>query len=424
MAPESERVRSGSHPMKIAFIVPEFPSLSQTFVLNQIVGLLERGHDIEIFASSSGSEGKQHPDVAKYSLLERTTYLPEVPNGRIERMARGIMLAVRSFPRHPRVVLKALDVFRHGRSAASLTLMWNVIPFLGRGPFDVIHCHFGPCGLIGLQCILTGALRGKMATTFHGFDLTSFLKRSRRGIYRDLLEHGDLCLPISNHWRNRLIEIGCDPDKIVVHRMGVETGALGKARDGAAKGETLRLLSVARLVEKKGIRYGIEAISRVVEHYPRLEYLVAGDGPLRSELEALAKDLGLDEKVRFLGWMNQEEVKKWMMTSDILLAPSVTGADGDQEGIPVVLMEAMAMGLPVVSTFHSGIPELVIDGVTGLLAPERDSDGLAGKILELIRSEDLAAEMGNRGRDHVRENFDIEKLNLELEGIYQRLMNG
>jgi colanic acid/amylovoran biosynthesis glycosyltransferase len=206
--------------------------------------------------------------------------------------------------------------------------------------------------------------------------------------------------------------------------MGVETGALGKARDGAAKGETLRLLSVARLVEKKGIRYGIEAISRVVEHYPRLEYLVAGDGPLRSELEALAKDLGLDEKVRFLGWMNQEEVKKWMMTSDILLAPSVTGADGDQEGIPVVLMEAMAMGLPVVSTFHSGIPELVIDGVTGLLAPERDSDGLAGKILELIRSEDLAAEMGNRGRDHVRENFDIEKLNLELEGIYQRLMNG
>jgi colanic acid/amylovoran biosynthesis glycosyltransferase len=409
--------------MKIAFIVPEFPSLSQTFVLSQIVGLLDRGHDVEIFAGNAGDEGKLHPDVMKYSLLGQTTYLPEIPNGRLERTVKGLMYALGSFTKHPRSVLRALNVFRFGRLAASFTLVWRIIPFLGRGPFDVIHCHFGPCGMIGIQCILTGALRGRVVTTFHGFDLTSFLRRNGNRIYEDLFEHCDVCMPISNHWRAKLIEMGCDPKKIVVHHMGVNTKGFQGFRTESRKGENVRVLSVARLVDKKGIQFGIEALSKVVEDYPNVEYLIAGDGPLRPQLEQSVKDLGLDGKVRFLGWMNQEEVTGLMMNSEILVAPSITGPDGDQEGIPVVLMEALAMGLPVVSTHHSGIPELIIDGATGLLAPERDSNALADKIMQLIRSDRLVSELRSNGRAYVQENFDIEKLNSGLEGIYRQLLS-
>ncbi len=410
--------------MRIAFIVPQFPSISQTFVLNQITGLLDRGHEVEIFALRPGDESKVHRDVEEYGLLRRTTYLTPIPAGRLERGLQGVRQALHHLPRHPGKVLGALNVFRFGREAASFSVLLRVLPFLDRGPFDIIHCHFGVCGNIGVQCLLTGVLRGRVVTTFHGFDLTSYVRRSGVAVYRTLFQHGHLCLPLSDHWKGRLIEMGCRPGKIVVHRMGVQTGQFEAMRERRREGDAIRVLSVARLVEKKGIRFGIQAISKVVKSHPNVEYLIAGDGPLRSQFEQLAESLGLEGSVRLLGWKSQEEVADLMANADILMAPSVTGEDGDQEGIPVVLMEALAMGLPVISTHHSGIPELIIDGKTGLLAPERDSEELAHKILQLIGSDQLASELRFNGRRHVQESFDIDRLNDRLVVIFERLLNG
>jgi colanic acid/amylovoran biosynthesis glycosyltransferase len=238
-----------------------------------------------------------------------------------------------------------------------------------------------------------------------------------------LLDYGDLCLPISHHWKNKLITMGCKDEKVMVHRMGVDIAQFDfRKRIRPIKG-TIKILSVARLVEKKGIKYSLEAISKVLKSHSNIEYSIAGDGPLRFELEQIIIRLKLEPHVHLLGWRTQVEINELMEQSDILLAPSVTSKDGDQEGIPVVLMEALAMGLPVISTYHSGIPELIIDGQTGLLVQERDSTALATKLNELIGNDSLANELRNNGEKYVKEHFNLDKLNSTLEEIYVKLLS-
>ena len=184
----------------------------------------------------------------------------------------------------------------------------------------------------------------------------------------------------------------------------------------------INILTVARLVEKKSVHYGIEAVAKVVKRYPFVQYEIAGDGPLKGDLVGLIDKLDINENVKLLGWKQQNEISELMSHADILLAPSVTGKEGDQEGIPVVLMEAMARGLPVISTYHSGIPELVQDGRSGFLVRERDIDALAEKLEHLITHPEMRDQMGAEGRKYVEENYNIDKLNDRLVEIYEEIL--
>ncbi len=185
----------------------------------------------------------------------------------------------------------------------------------------------------------------------------------------------------------------------------------------------IKLLTVARLVEKKGVEYGIRAVARILERYPEIRYEIAGDGPLKNDLRSLIADLNIEKNVKLLGWKEQDDIVELMTRADVLLAPSVTSRDGDQEGIPVVLMEALAQGVPVVSTLHSGIPELIEDGVSGFLVPERDAGSLADRLAFLIDNPARMREMGFEGRKAVEMNYDSNKLNDQLVRIYKELID-
>ena len=173
-------------------------------------------------------------------------------------------------------------------------------------------------------------------------------------------------------------------------------------------------MTVARLVEKKGIAYALRALALVVPRYPALEYTIIGDGPLRGELETLIEELQLQQHVRIAGWMGQDALVGCLSRMHLFIAPSVTAGNGDVEGVPVALMEAMASGLPVLSTAHSGIPELVEDGVSGLLTREMDIDALAENICRLLAAPASWPAMARAGRARVEQEFDIEKLNDRL----------
>ena len=205
--------------------------------------------------------------------------------------------------------------------------------------------------------------------------------------------------------------------------MGIDPQKYNHAHHKSHIGNKIRILTIGRFVEKKGIRYGIEAVGRVMKEHADIEYRIIGDGPLRNEVESIIFNRNLRGNVKLLGWKSQEEIIDFMKDADILLAPSVIGQDGDQEGIPVVLMEAMAMGLPVVSTYHSGIPELVQDNVSGFLAPERNSSVLAEKLKQCIDSREKWPEIGMAGHKTVIENFNINRLNNHLVDIYSRLLD-
>jgi len=350
-------------------------------------------------------------------------YKENMPVGKIRRFARVFSLFTNHFHDNQWALLKTLNVFKYKEEAISLRTVYKVVPFLGRGDYEVIHCHFGPNGQRAIFLKELGIFTGKIITVFHGYDMSQYIQKHGGDVYKHLFDKGDLFLPISDRWKKELISMGCPEDKIRVHHMGIDPQRYDSIQNKIRCSDKIRILSIGRFVEKKGIRYGIEAVGRIIEKHPEIEYRIIGDGELRNEVELIINQTNLREKVKLLGWKSQEEILTFIKDSDIFLAPSVTSEDFDQEGIPVVLMEAMAMCLPVLSTYHSAIPELVSDGVSGLLVPERDVDSLANSLAYLIDHPQIWAEMGLSGRQIVEERFNINKLNDNLVELYDRLVN-
>lgn len=414
--------------MRIAFIVKRFPCLSETFVLNQITGLIDLGHEVDIFADRADNNSKMHEDVTKYRLLDRVIYPLNInhplPKQKILRILKGLSLTLQYLPKRPKAVLRSLNPFKYGMNVASFYYLFMIVPFLDKMPYDIIHCHFGQSGNKAVFLRELGAIDGKLITTFHGFDITTYLRTNGNHVYDNLFKKGDLFLPISNCWKEKLIGMGCPENKIVVHRMGIDVQKFAIAQHKIPGNKTVRILTVARLVEKKGVRYGIQAFAKTLKKYPYVEYMIAGDGPLKGELADLIKQLSISKNVKLLGWKDQEEILLLLNRADILLAPSVTSEDGNQEGIPVVIMEALARGIPVISTYHSGIPELVDDGVSGFLVPERDADSLSDRLTYLLDHPEVWPKMGEEGRNKVEKNYNINILNNQLVNLFRGLLDG
>jgi colanic acid/amylovoran biosynthesis glycosyltransferase len=406
-------------PLRIAVFVNEFPALSETFVLNQITGLIDLGHDVTIFANRPRDDTAEHADIGAYGLRERLVYRG-MPDSKIQRLlgAPARLAPKGGLPLLPR--LKALDTASYSRDARSLALLYWSARLLEQPAFDVIHCHFGIVGRVAAFLRETGAIKGRLSTVFHGVDVSASLAADPN-YYRHLFRHGDLFLPISQRWQQALATHGCPRDRIAVHRMGIDTSRFAHLPRTVEAGRPLRVLTLGRLVEKKGVEYGIRAAALLRRHGVALHYSIVGDGPLRPELETLVRDLDLGGVTTFHGWKAQHEVIGLMREAHVLLAPSVTDSAGDQEGIPVTLMEAMATGLPVVSTEHSGIPELVIHGETGLLAPERNARILASLLRTLASDPVLYRHIAQGARRKVVEEHDIAALNRQLERRFRAL---
>jgi colanic acid/amylovoran biosynthesis glycosyltransferase len=416
--------------MKVAFIVTGFPTLSETFILNQITGLLDRGHDVTIYAKIHRNEPVIHADVEKYHLLDRTFYYGNsyqaMPANKFLRLVKTMGLVITNFHTKPILLLKLLYILKFVRKATSPCSLREIATLLSKDihSYDIFHCHFGPNGNVGALLKDLGVIEGKCITTFYGYDLSMYTSEKGNEVYDSLFKAGDFFLPVSERFKEKLIQLGCEKKRIAVHRLGVDTSRfLFTARKPGEDGK-VHILTVARLVEKKGVQYGIQAVAKVLKKHPHVEYKIAGDGPLRSRLQSLIDGLNVNGQIKLLGWKRQEEIVELMRNADILVAPSVTSKDGDQEGIPVVLIEALSQGLPVLSTQHSGIPELVRDGEFGFLVPERDVNALAEKLEYLIEHPERWSKMGQAGRDYVTRYYNIDKLNDQLVNLYQRLLDG
>lgn len=281
----------------------------------------------------------------------------------------------------------------------------------------LVHAHFGTDGLLALP--LAEALGVPLVTTLHGHEvsrtrarllLSGRLSWMRYALLkRRLIERGRLFLAVSEAVRQRALAAGYPADRTITHYNGVDTGFF---RPSAAPPEPGLVLHVGRLVEKKGTRDLIDAVARL----RGATLVVVGDGPLRRSLERRARTLGAP--VRFLGVLPPGDVLDWMQRAWLLAAPSVTARDGDSEGLPTILCEAAAAGLPAVATRHSGIPEAVADGETGLLSDERDIAALARNISTLLASASLREDMSSRARDRAGQRFDLQAQTARLEAHY------
>ena len=414
--------------MKVAFFLNVFPVLSQTFILNQITGIIDRGFDVDLFAGTIEESTTKHEEVDQYRLMDRVRYPRSFrnhvpPAGIAAKFAKAPLVLAKNL-RQKGPLLKALNLMSFGPGAALLKPFYTTAEFLDLGldKYDIVHAHFGPRGV---QCALlkkVGLIKGKLLTTFYGYDVTRFPITRGQNVYRLLFQEADAVLCLSRVMRDQLIGLGCPEEKVVIHHLGVDTRRVAFLPRQKRSDGSIRFFTASRLVEKKGLEYAIRAVAQVADKFPGLEYKIVGDGPLKGDLQDLVRELRAEKAVQLLGWKTQNEVIELLAKADILLAPSVTAKDGDEEGTPRALIEALAQGIPVVSTFHSGIPEVVEDGVSGLLVPERDVGALVKKIDYLIAHPEIWPEMGKAGRTHVERNYDIEYLNDELVGLYGQLL--
>ncbi|OGP22437.1 MAG: hypothetical protein A2054_09715 [Deltaproteobacteria bacterium GWA2_55_10] len=405
--------------MNIALIVSTFPKLSETFILNQITGLIDMGHSVTIFAEYRGKEEKVHTDVERYGLREKTFHFV-TPEQRLKRTLSGMKLLASNIGKAPIDVMKSINFLSYGKKAISLKILHLLAPFLGKR-FDIIHSHFGINGALAIYLKLLG-VKGRYITSFHGYDVNSLPFKAAPGYYDTLFRHGDLFIANTTFTRKRAVELGCDERKLITLPVGVDLRKFGFRQRSIMPGEPLRLLTIGRLVEKKGHEYALKAVKILASRGLKVRYTIAGDGPERERLLSLARSLGITEHVEFLYDVNDKEAVVLYDSCHIFLLHGVTARDHDREGQALVLQEAQAAGLPVVSTWHNGIPEGVLDGVTGFLCPERDEAAIAEKIGFLAQNTDIWIKMGEAGRKFVEGKYDSVKINRELANIYSGLL--
>jgi colanic acid/amylovoran biosynthesis glycosyltransferase len=408
--------------MRVAFLTALFPVLSDIPFLNQIVGLIERGHQVDVYADGPQPGGPFHPDVERLGLQALTRYPRRWPAGRLERWRAATRLVLEHRGLDRRTLLRTLDPTLFWHRAWTLDQLRRTARFLPVRHYDVCYCAFGMDAPHALRVRRLGALDGELVVAFRGADTTKYVARRGPRVYRRTFRHARLLLPVCEFLGRRLVALGAPPERVVVHRTGIYLGRWPYRERVAHPGGRLRLVSVGRLVEKKGIEYALRAVRILVDRGLDVEYRVLGDGPRRDRLAALAAELGVNDRVHFQGRHEQQTVRDGVEGSDILVAASVTAADGDEEGIPNVLKEAMALGLPVVGTRHAGIPELIEDGVSGLLVPERDESALADALQHLAREPGRWAPMGRAGRARIEREYDIHRLNDRLAGLLENLI--
>jgi colanic acid/amylovoran biosynthesis glycosyltransferase len=415
----------------IAFIVRRFPTLSESFILRQIVGLLEAGHDVQIFAEKNPhdvqifaeknpQESSVHEDVIKYDLLSRTHYRSSVPRNKIVCRLKTLLLVILNFFRSPLKVIRAVKVNMQRSEGFSYPELYFVFSFLG-WEFDIVQCHFGPAGRVGALLKQAG-FRFKVVTAFHGYDVTSYVKQRGEGVFNTLFQVGDMFTYNSEATKEKVLALGCPAQKMMKLPMGVDTRSIIFSSKTLETDGTVNLLSVGRLVEMKGREYAVKAIAKVVKKYQNVSYTIVGDGILKESLEGLIKELGLGRWVHLIGWVDDEKLDLLYKSAHIFVHPSVTASDGNMEGQGVVLLEAQGYGLAVVATKHNAFTETVLDGKSGILVPERDVEALAEALEKLIGNPDCWLEMGRQGRKYVEKNYDIKSLNMRLIKLYEDLM--
>ncbi|MDI6765236.1 MAG: glycosyltransferase [Bacteroidota bacterium] len=366
--------------MKITYIVGVFPKLSETFVLSQIVALIERGHEVDIISLTRSGEQKVHDEVGKYDLITKTNFITR------NSSYLGFVLSEKLIS----------------------SLIFT----------DIIHSHFA-AEPTNTALKLSRVFNIPYVFTAHAYDI--FINPDATNL-RERCNLATKIITVSDYNKKYLLKMLGDDlvGKMEIIRYGIKTDRFKYIARHTK--DRLRILLIGRFVEKKGIPFAIEGFAEFAKEQDNAELRIIGDGALRDEIVDLIAKHNLTEKVILLGDQPQTAVIKEMNKADIYLLPSVTAANGDSEGVPVSLMEAMATGLPVVSTYHTGIPELVTDGDSGFLVPEKDAHAIADRLKRLAKDAKLRTDMGRRGRKMIEDVYNHPREIDQLEKLFTNLL--
>lgn len=311
---------------------------------------------------------------------------------------------------HCRILSLSKFLFRKGASAGE-----GWINAIARESPAIVHAHFFSDGLDAVK--LATRLNLPLVTTVHGHDITKHENAATHDpANRRFFDRVDRVIAVSEFIAGQALARGCPEHKLVRHYIGID---LEKFTRPKAESEQPSLLFVGRLVEKKGCTYLLQAMERLNSRFPDLSLTIIGEGELKASLQQEVIERGLN--VTFAGSATSTEIREQLARCWLFVAPSITAASGDSEGLGMVFLEAQALRTPVVSFRSGGLVEAVEDGVSALLSEEKDVAGLASAIATLLEDSSLRREMGAAGRKRVEDHFDVRKQCAELESIYDDL---
>ncbi len=379
----------------VASYVADFLKLDQMHLYRQITGL-KQGIDAHVFTHRREND-KRFPYPEEW--------LHPLPKPRTRWLRRLIHTQLRQEP---------WQIYR------SELRRW--LQDLTRIEASVLHIYFGHVALHYVP--LMKVWPHPVVVSFHGADAGLHMEKPRyRAAMQQVFKYATKVQSRSESLSEDLLKLGCPAEKLVLQRTGIPLqNWTFKERTAPADG-AWHLVQSCRFIEKKGLDLTLKAFAAVVAKYPNAKLTLAGDGPLRGALEQQARDLGVADKVTFAGFLAPLAVRDIIFDSHVYLHPSRTGADGNREGVPNAMLEAMATGVPVVATLHGGIPEAITNGESGLLVEENDADGLAAATLKLLADASLQQRLGRSGREVIEQTFSRQAQDDHLIAFYKSLLS-
>lgn len=292
---------------------------------------------------------------------------------------------------------------------------------LKRRHADVMHVYFGHTGVHLLPIIQRSTV--PVVVSFHGMDVQP--RHDQPGYIdrlKELLQTVPLVMARSHSLKERLMELGCAEEKIRINRTGIPMDVFPVATRQFPVDGSWRFVQACRLVEKKGLPVALRAFAEFAKDHSNSRFTIAGEGPMEAEVKQLVTEHGIEDKVDFAGFLSPQELNELFARCHVFVHPSQITADKNQEGVPNAMLEGMATGLPVLATYHGGIPEAVDDGETGFLVEERDDVALLDRMRKLTADEALWRQVGDRAAQSVRERFEHGRQIDALEGFYREAM--
>jgi len=383
--------------LRVAFIIDVYPKLSLTFIDQEVEKLRHLGMQIDLYAVWRPRPGNSSGEVR--SLMDSTTYLSVAP---ITQLLRAHYYYARRVPGRYLTVLK-LCLGQHSSARLRLRTLYNFIlaprlaASLEQKRIRHIHAHFAS-GASTIGMMVAGLARIDFSFTAHGSGLLV-----EKVLLSEKTRKAKFVIAVSEYNRQRLLHEAptAEPSRIKTIHYGVDPDVFSPG--GSRKvGGPFVLTAIGNLVWHKGHEYLIEACRLLKANSVDYRCVIVGDGPRRKELRSLILRYGIHREVAMVGAVQHEHIQRYLRESDLLVHPSVS------EGIPVVLMEAMATGLPVIATNITGIPELVEDGQNGILVPPRDSMQLADATMRILQDSDLRLRLGRNARDTIVRGFHVD----------------
>jgi len=404
---------------RVAMIVETFPKVSESFILNQIAALIRLNANVTVFALQKSGEPITHEIFQEIENKVSIHYQGVAPLERGKKYMVGLRFLIREIARGNLAVIRALNFYSFGRAALNFSLLNLVRTNQVSDDFDIIHCHFGPMARLMEMIVAVLPLRGKIITTFHGYDLNVIGLSDRGRCYRRLFRNGALFTVNSEFARRRLVSLGCPKDRIEKLPAGLPLVDLhAPVRRSPSDGKTI--VSIGRLTEVKGVEYSLQVVSRLKDRH-KIHYNIIGDGEDLPKLKQLVTELELERVVSFLGACSQEKVRSILASGDLFLYTGIVASNGAEETQGLAIQEAQAAGVPVVVWDVGGVSEGLLDGETGFLTSCGDVEGTVRQVELLLQDTDLRERMGHRARQFARENYDSLKLGEKLLRLYKKV---